>query len=60
MSRTNKDSKKEKESRTRKVGDPDFHKGKKRGGHRNVIREAEEELENEYDDFCDELPHDEN
>lgn len=49
MSRTDKDSKKEKESRTRKVGDPDFHKSKKRGGHRNEIREAEEELEDEKD-----------
>lgn len=53
MSRTNKDSKKEKAERFKQVGDPDFHKSKKRGGMRNVIREAEEELETDDDNLED-------
>lgn len=53
MSRTNKDSKKEKESRFRVVRDPDFKKDKPRGGHRNVIREANDEIEKEDDDLQD-------
>lgn len=53
MSRTNKDSKKEKAERFRVVGDPDFHKDKKRGGQRNVIREANDEIGKEDDDLSD-------
>lgn len=54
MSRTNKDSKKEKESRTQKVGDPDFKRDKPRGGHRNEIREAEAERESEEEELRNE------